>query len=301
MCSSTSSPRNRSWPIGWPIDPSRWSSTTTASPRRRSSDRGTTASPGSKSAAQFELDRLAPRAALGIAVSRLRRAGTAAGRLHPNPGHPGGPRVVPRPNRTPPPSNGCRPTAAGEGRRWLSVGRLAPNKAHHQTIAALFVARAPSDPDARLMWWARRRNPPTPEPSRGMPLLWAWPIRSSSSPASPTPSWPPTTGTPTYWSCSRTTKGSACPLVEAMRQGLPIVAYDAGAVGETLGWGGGAAGREAPRQVAAAVSRLHGRPRGAGSAGGRREGQVRGAGPGEGRQRRWWRPYGGWRTGLSAV
>ena len=101
-------------------------------------------------AAQFELDRLAPRAALGIAVSHfdeeeLQRAGCA-----PNPGHPGGPRVVRRPNRIPPPSNGFRPRAAGSGRRWLSVGRLAPNKAHQQTIAALFVARATSDPDARL-------------------------------------------------------------------------------------------------------------------------------------------------------
>ena len=32
------------------------------------------------------------------------------------------------------------------GHRWLSVGRLAPNKAHQHTIAALFVARATIDP-----------------------------------------------------------------------------------------------------------------------------------------------------------
>ncbi len=36
------------------------------------------------------------------------------------------------------------------GPRWLSVGRLAPNKGHEDTIAALFVARATTAPGARL-------------------------------------------------------------------------------------------------------------------------------------------------------
>ena len=37
------------------------------------------------------------------------------------------------------------------GARWLAVGRVAPNKALHHTIAALAVTRTHHDPDATLV------------------------------------------------------------------------------------------------------------------------------------------------------
>ena len=74
---------------------------------------------------------------------------------------------VPRPARAAGPGTRGRPGAdrPGRGPRWLSVGRLAPNKAHEDTIAALFVARATTD--SRRPAHHRRgrpRSPPTPGP-----------------------------------------------------------------------------------------------------------------------------------------
>ncbi|MHB1710924.1 MAG: glycosyltransferase family 4 protein, partial [Acidimicrobiales bacterium] len=104
----------------------------------------------------FELADIAPRADLGIAVSafdaaELRGAGCAVTV------------VIPVANVTVPPTPPDGPTLArllderdrlrGTGRdgaRWLSVGRLAPNKGHHHTVAALFVTRMTFDPAARL-------------------------------------------------------------------------------------------------------------------------------------------------------
>ncbi len=55
-------------------------------------------------------------------------------------------------------------------------------------------------------------------------------------------------------------EGFGVPLVEAMGQGLPIVAFDTGAVAEVLGGSGVLLGHKGPRQVAEAVSGLLGDP-----------------------------------------
>jgi glycosyltransferase involved in cell wall biosynthesis len=50
------------------------------------------------------------------------------------------------------------------------------------------------------------------------------------------------------------------PLIEAMTHGLPVVAYDAGAVGEILGDAGVLVDKKHPRHVASAVHRLLANP-----------------------------------------
>ncbi len=99
--------------------------------------------------AQQRLAALAPRAALGIAdsefiSSELRQAGCTNIAVVPV----GGISVPAEPS--PQALGRVRSRRTGSGTGWLSVGRWAPNKAHHQTVAALFVARATSQPGATL-------------------------------------------------------------------------------------------------------------------------------------------------------
>ncbi len=74
-------------------------------------------------------------------------------------------------------------------------------------------------------------------------------------------------------------EGYGVPLVEAMGQGLPVVAFDAGAVREVLGDGGVVLADKHPRHVADSVSRLLADRRRTEPTGGGRSGQVRGTGP----------------------
>lgn len=211
-------------------------------------------------AAQIELSELAPRAALGIAVSRFDEAELQAA---------GCPRtvVVPVANVAVPPV-APEPSALvrlsehppGPGHRWLSVGRLAPNKGHHRTIAALFVARTLHDPLARLTVVGA----PT-EPAYAAALaryaaalgldgdvVFVSGIGEAELAA--------------HYRCADALvmlsdhEGFGVPLVEAMGQGLPVVALDAGAVGEVLGGAGTLLDDTAPRHVAGVVSDLLGDP-----------------------------------------
>ncbi len=207
-------------------------------------------------AAQLELAVLAPHAALGVAVSRFdERELREAGCLRTV--------VIPVANVEVPPVEPdlaalerMRERHPGPGPRWLSVGRLAPNKAHHQTIAALFVARASSDPGARL----------TVVGSPSEPSYAAALVRYAAS-----------LGLADAVEFVRGItdaelaahyrhadvlvmlsehEGFGVPLVEAMGHGLPIVAFDSGAVSEVLGDAGLLLDQKHPRQVAAAVTGL---------------------------------------------
>jgi hypothetical protein len=99
--------------------------------------------------AQAELRLLAPRTALAVADSAYNRedlvaAGFANSVVVP-PSAALGRDVLDAAPR------GARTRATGErGARWLSVGRVAPNKAVDQTVIALMVTRAHWDPDASL-------------------------------------------------------------------------------------------------------------------------------------------------------
>ena len=90
-------------------------------------------------------------------------------------------------------------------------GRLAPNKAHHQTIAALFVARATSDPDARLTVVGAPSEPAYAAAlgryAAALGLADAVEFVRGISDAELAAHY----RTPTSWSCCPSTRDSACP------------------------------------------------------------------------------------------
>jgi glycosyltransferase involved in cell wall biosynthesis len=211
--------------------------------------------------AQVELGVLAPRAALGVAVSRfdereLRDAGCARTKVIPV-ANVAVPPVEPDPQTL----ERLRDRDPGPGHRWLSVGRLAPNKAHHETIAALFVARASSDPGARLTVVGSPA-----EPAYATALVdYAASLGLADSVAFV--SGLTDAELAGYYRFSDVLlmlsehEGFGVPLVEAMGQGLPIVAFDAGAVAEVLGGAGVLLEHKHPRRVARAVTELMENPR----------------------------------------
>ena len=206
--------------------------------------------------ALLELDQLAPRAALGIAVSRFDEVELQAAGCRSTV-------VIPVANVAVPPVDPDpvaleRLSARGpdRGHRWLSVGRLAPNKAHHQTIAALFVARATTDPDAHLVVVG---PPSEPAYARALRRYVAM-LGLDGAVAFVTGLSPAELASYYRWAdvlvMLSDHEGFGVPLVEAMGQGLPVVAHDTGAVAEVLDGSGVLVGRKDPRRVAGEVARL---------------------------------------------
>ncbi len=211
---------------------------------------------------------LAPRAELGIADSEfnaaeLRRAGCRRTVVIPVAGIPvppvePGPELVAR----------ARATDEGPGTRWLSVGRWAPNKAHHHTIAALFVARATTDPGARLTLVGSPSEPVYARALRryaaALGLAGAVTFLEGISEIELAANY----RAADVLVMLSDHEGFGVPLVEAMGHGTPVVAFDAGAVGEVLDGCGVLLEDKHPRQVARAVSGLM-------QDGAKREGLVR--------------------------
>ncbi len=201
-----------------------------------------------------ELHQLAPRAALGIGVSafdadELRRAGCAWTTVIPVASV-----AVPPPPADPDTLERLTDRRDGAGPRWLSVGRLAPNKDHQETIAALFVARATTAPGACLTLVGAPTEPAyaaalhTYADSLGLGDAVTFESGLSDSELS------------AHYDAADVLvmlsdhEGFAVPVLEAMAHGLPVVAFDAGAVAEVLGDAGVLLRAKGPRHVAAAVS-----------------------------------------------
>ena len=208
-----------------------------------------------QAAAMRELSNLAPTAALGIGVSEFDagelRAGGCAEVV-----------VIPVANvRLPPTAPDPATVAAlerraGDGPQWLSVGRLAPNKAHQDTIAALFVARATTSPDARLTIVGSPAEPTYARALRryaaGLGIGEAVEFASRLSDAELAARY----ATADVLVMLSEHEGFGVPLVEAMSHGLPVVAYAAGAIPEVVGDAGVLLDAKGPRRVAAEVAAL---------------------------------------------
>jgi L-malate glycosyltransferase len=201
--------------------------------------------------AQTQLRDLAPRAALGLAVSafneaELRRAGFRRTAVVPPAA------IVPTERQT-------RPSARGAGRdgaRWLTVGRLAPNKAIELAVMGLLVARAHDDPAAMLEVVGRTVVPSyTAALHRFVDELGlhdAVVFRGALSDAALASA---VAGADVFVLTSRH-EGFGVPVMEAMTSGLPVVANEAGALPEIVGDGGLLVDATDPYAVAGAVTRL---------------------------------------------
>ena len=206
--------------------------------------------------ALHQLARVGPSARLGIAHSQhmadeLRRSGCARTTVIPVGGIP-----------VPPEEPGADVVAAlrarrhGAGHQWLSVGRLAPNKCHEQAIAALFAARRSSDPDARLTIVG------SPTVASYAAALRTYAAALGLSGAVDFVSGLSDQDLAAHYRAADVLvmlsehEGFGVPLVEAMGHGLPVVAYDGGAVGEILGGAGRLLAAKHPVLVADEVAGL---------------------------------------------
>lgn len=205
--------------------------------------------------AQTELARLARRAILGVAVSELNRADLVAQGFAAT-------AVVPPVVEL----AACRP--AGDprpprqaGARWLAVGRLAPNKAVEDTVAALLAYRCRYDPEAELevvgkpalSAYATALRQYAAELGLAGAVRFVGGVDDRALAAAYADA--------DVLVVSSEHEGFCLPVVEAMAHGLPVVAYRQGALGEVVGGAGALLDRKDPLTVAEAVHRVQSDPK----------------------------------------
>src|SRR5207248_697573 len=150
------------------------------------------------------------------------------------------------------------PSGGGDGARWLFVGRVAPNKAQHDVVKAFAWYRRVFDAGASLTlvggvsagsYWVALQRFVTE-------LGWSDAVRLAGS--VPDAELEGLYGSADVFVCLSEHEGFCVPLLEAMAHGVPIVAFDAAAVPETLGNAGLLLGSKRPGFVAEAVARVVG-------------------------------------------
>ena len=203
--------------------------------------------------AQTQLRELAPRAALGLAVSTFNEAELrAAGFRHTA--------VVPPADMLPAgaaPALAVRPPKR-EGARWLSVGRLAPNKAIELAVMALLVTRAHHDPQATLHVVGRSAvSSYTAALQRFVDELGLHAAVTFSGAVSDDALVARMRAADVLMATSRH-EGFGVPVLEAMSSGLPVVANEAGALPEVVGDAGLLVDAENPYALADAAVRAAG-------------------------------------------
>ena len=144
----------------------------------------------------------------------------------------------------------------GAGAVWLAVGRVAPNKSLEHTIAALAVARQGSDHDPTLRIVGK---PATDAYDRALRryvadlgLQHAVTFTGYATDAEVAAAYIKAD----VLVVTSEHEGFGVPVVEAMAAGLPVVAYDQGAVPEVLGDAGVLVASRDPYALADAIGRL---------------------------------------------
>lgn len=148
----------------------------------------------------------------------------------------------------------------GPGTVLLFVGRLSPNKVQERLVATLWLYRQWFDPEARLHLVGPAVTPAYAAALRAyvaeLGLESAVQFAEGLS-AGQLAAWYEDAD---VFVCLSEHEGFCIPLLEAMRAGTPVIALDAGAVGETLGNAGLLLASSRPATVAAAVARLRADP-----------------------------------------
>lgn len=145
---------------------------------------------------------------------------------------------------------------AGSGPVWLFVGRLAPNKAQHDVIAAFAAYRAEAGVGARLVLVGASSSGAygaalvelAAELGVGDAVVFAGSVSAGELAA-----WYRVAD---VFVCLSEHEGFCVPLLEAMHHRLPVVAFDSSAVPETLAGAGLVVGDKSPVVVAEAVDRV---------------------------------------------
>jgi L-malate glycosyltransferase len=206
-----------------------------------------------------DLEVLAPRTSLAVADSayneaHLTEAGFTATAVVP-PSAALGPDVAVAERPT-------APRARAEGARWLAVGRVAPNKAVEHAITALAVTRQHADPAATLCVIGR---PVTDTYERALRrqvaelgLANAVTFVGYASDAAVANAY----ASADVLVVTSEHEGFCVPVVEAMAAGLPVVAFDQGAVPEVLGGAGILVATRDPYALSQAIADLLSDPAG---------------------------------------
>ena len=200
--------------------------------------------------AQGDLRLLAPRATLAVADSAYNQAHLAAAGFTST-------AVIPPSaalETTGTPVTGQRDAPPGSGARWLAVGRVSPNKALEGTIAALAVARAHGDPAATLLVVGKPATDSyvdalhryVAELGLGDAVTFAGHARDQTVASA--------YAAADVLVVTSEHEGFCVPVVEALRAGLPVVAFDRGAVPEVLGGAGALVSDKDPYALAMAIA-----------------------------------------------
>ncbi len=196
--------------------------------------------------------RLARRAVLGIGDSTFNAAQLASA---------GCPRTATVPVfvpalRAPRPASVERLRAGGTGHDWLFVGRVAPNKCVHDLLTSFAAYRRVHEPSARLRVvgsTAMARYVATVHRlAEHLDIAGAVELTGAVDDETLAAHY----RAADVFVCCSEHEGFGVPLVEAMGAGVPVVAFRAGAVAETVGAGGVLLDSKRPFAVAAAVDRV---------------------------------------------
>jgi glycosyltransferase involved in cell wall biosynthesis len=139
------------------------------------------------------------------------------------------------------------------GADWLFVGQLAPHKAQHDVIKAFDCYRKAYDPSARLHLVGREMGSAYRDALRRFILDLKLSSSVDLTGSVPTGVLAAHYATADVFVCCSDHEGFCAPVVESMHRGVPVVAYGAAAIPETVGDGGVLLDSKRPALVAAAV------------------------------------------------